>query len=35
MKRYIYNDLLNWKASLRSKSLMLYGARQVEKTYIC
>ncbi|MDE6561091.1 MAG: AAA family ATPase [Muribaculaceae bacterium] len=34
MKRYIYNDLLKWKDSHRRKPLMLYGARQVGKTYI-
>ena len=34
MKRYIYNDLLKWKDSPRRKPLMLYGARQVGKTYI-
>ena len=34
MKRYIYNDLLKWKDTPRRKPLMLYGARQVGKTYI-
>lgn len=34
MKRYIYTDLLEWKRSSRRKPLMLYGARQVGKTYI-
>lgn len=34
MKRTIYNQLLNWKDSVRRKPLMLYGARQVGKTYI-
>lgn len=34
MKRYIYKDLLKWKASAKRKPLMLYGARQVGKTYI-
>lgn len=34
MKRAIYKDLLEWKDSLRRKPLMLYGARQVGKTYI-
>lgn len=34
MKRYIYDDLLRWKDSNRRKPLMLYGARQVGKTYI-
>ncbi len=34
MERSIYAELLNWKASRRRKPLMLYGARQVGKTYI-
>ena len=34
MKRYIYNDLLLWKTSSNRKPLMIYGARQVGKTYI-
>ncbi len=34
MKRNIYGDLLMWKESPRRKPLMLYGARQVGKTYI-
>lgn len=34
MKRYIYKDLLKWKDAPRRKPLMLYGARQVGKTYI-
>ncbi|MDE6796269.1 MAG: ATP-binding protein [Muribaculaceae bacterium] len=34
MKRSIYSDLLKWKDSPRRKPLMLYGARQVGKTYI-
>ncbi|MDE6696436.1 MAG: ATP-binding protein [Muribaculaceae bacterium] len=34
MKRHIYNDLIKWKNSPRRKPLMLYGARQVGKTYI-
>ena len=34
MKRYIYKDLLKWKDSRRRKPLMLYGARQMGKTYI-
>lgn len=34
MKRTIYEDLLAWKASPKRKPLMLYGARQVGKTYI-
>lgn len=34
MKRYIYKELLEWKNSPKRKPLMLYGARQVGKTYI-
>lgn len=34
MRRYIYNDLLHWKNSPDRKPLMIYGARQVGKTYI-
>jgi len=34
MKRTIYNQLIAWKKSPRRKPLMLYGARQVGKTYI-
>ncbi|MCD6397777.1 MAG: ATP-binding protein [Spirochaetaceae bacterium] len=34
MKRYIYNDLLNWKNNSDRKPLLLQGARQVGKTYI-
>lgn len=34
MERTIYNDLINWKLSETRKPLMLYGARQVGKTYI-
>lgn len=34
MKRDIYKNLLEWKASPERKPLMLYGARQVGKTYI-
>ena len=34
MKREIYRDLLEWKTSTSRKPLMLYGARQVGKTYI-
>ncbi len=34
MKRSIYNQLLAWRKSPRRKPLMLYGARQVGKTYI-
>lgn len=34
MRRTIYNHLLKWKNSPDRKPLMLYGARQVGKTYI-
>ena len=34
MKREIYEQLLKWKNSNNRKPLMLYGARQVGKTYI-
>lgn len=34
MKRKIYNDLLKWKNETIRKPLMLFGARQVGKTYI-
>lgn len=34
MKRDIYDELLAWKTSQFRKPLMLYGARQVGKTYI-
>lgn len=34
MKRTIYHDLIKWKNSEDRKPLMVYGARQVGKTYI-
>lgn len=34
MKRSIYKELVKWKESESRKPLMLYGARQVGKTYI-
>lgn len=34
MKRSIYKELVEWKESRDRKPLMLYGARQVGKTYI-
>lgn len=34
MKRSIYAQLLDWKESSRRKPMILYGARQVGKTYI-
>ena len=34
MKREIYQHLIEWKESPTRKPLILYGARQVGKTYI-
>ena len=34
MKRNIYKQLINWKLSINRKPLVMYGARQVGKTYI-
>lgn len=34
MERTIYNSLIEWKLSDKRKPLMMYGARQVGKTYI-
>jgi predicted AAA+ superfamily ATPase len=34
MKRTAYNELLNWKTSKNRKPLILYGARQVGKTWL-
>ncbi len=34
MKRTIYSNLIKWKESPNRKPLILYGARQVGKTYI-
>ena len=34
MRRQIYNELLAWKSSPRRKPLILYGARQVGKTWL-
>lgn len=34
MKRQIYNSLIQWKESPARKPLIVYGARQVGKTYI-
>lgn len=34
MKRDIYNKLVEWKNSVNRKPLIMYGARQVGKTYI-
>lgn len=34
MKRYLYNDLISWKSSKDRKPLVLFGARQVGKTWL-
>lgn len=34
MKREVYRKLVDWKNSKKRKPLMIYGARQVGKTYI-
>ena len=34
MKRYAYKQLADWKASPRRKPLIIYGARQVGKTWL-
>jgi len=34
MRRMIYDELLKWKASPQRKPLILYGARQVGKTWL-
>lgn len=34
MKREIYNKLVNWKINPNKKPLIIYGARQVGKTYL-
>lgn len=34
MKREIYNKLKEWQLSSNRKPLIMYGARQVGKTYI-
>jgi hypothetical protein len=34
MKRYAVQDLINWKNSSNRKPLLLYGARQVGKTWL-
>ena len=33
MKRLIFDKLLNWKNSINRKPLIVYGARQIGKTY--
>ena len=34
MKRKAMQDLINWKNKKNRKPLLLYGARQVGKTYL-
>ena len=34
MERKVMKDLLEWKKSKKRKPLLIYGARQVGKTYI-
>ena len=34
MKRKIYDELINWKNTNIQKTLMIIGARRIEKTYI-
>ena len=34
MKRKVSSQLLKWKNSLQRKPLLMYGARQVGKTYV-
>ena len=34
MKRKLIENLLNWKKNNRNKPLIIYGARQVGKTYL-
>ena len=34
MERYLYNDLLAWKKSCKRRPLVLFGARQVGKTWL-
>ena len=34
MERKAMNDLIEWKNSKNRKPLLLYGARQVGKTYL-
>ena len=33
MKREVYNRLIAWKLAADQKPLVMYGARQVGKTY--
>lgn len=34
MRRYLYKDLVEWKKSVRRRPLVLFGARQVGKTWL-
>lgn len=34
MKRKIYDKIIEWKSSKNRKPLLMFGARQVGKTYI-
>ena len=34
MERYLYNDLIKWSSSKNRKPLILFGARQVGKTWL-
>ena len=34
MKREMYAELLNWKNNSNKKPLIVFGARQVGKTYL-
>ena len=34
MERFVYQELIKWKADSHRKPLILNGARQVGKTYI-
>ena len=35
MKRKIYEELIKWKNTDMKKPLMVIGARQIGKTYVC
>lgn len=34
MKRKLFANLINWKNSVNKKPLIIYGARQVGKSYL-
>ncbi|MDY4052932.1 MAG: AAA family ATPase [Bacilli bacterium] len=34
MRREMYDDLLKWKSNPQKKPLIIYGPRQVGKTYL-